>query len=338
MPQAVRAGGDTRLAVLTAEIRLFLDKARRALPHYREVGARLRVVKDLLPHGEFLPWLKRTLGVTPSMAARYMKVARYWTSIIEPAWRDNPDLGINEAALLPSRLADEVRRAEACRRVDSAGRGVRPAQLGVHAGDFRVAGASLPDNSVSLVFSDPPWFRSGIDIYADVAAFAARVLAPGGLALLYAGKLALPEVLAAVTRHLTYLSMLALYHGLHGSVTMRRVNLISTWCPLLLLCKGPAPGRPHWEARPDCLVPRPGKDKIYHNYQLNLNEVVDIIEHFSRPGSLVCDPCAGSATVGVACKKLGRRFVGYEIDPCMARRAAGRIRLAEAGAGAEAGC
>jgi hypothetical protein len=40
-----------------------------------------------------------------------------------------------------------------------------------------------------------------------------------------------------------------------------------------------------------------------------------IIRDYTRPGDLVCDPCAGMATTALACSSLGRRFVGAEIDP-----------------------
>lgn len=40
-----------------------------------------------------------------------------------------------------------------------------------------------------------------------------------------------------------------------------------------------------------------------------------IIRDYTKPGDLVCDPCAGMATTAIACSSLGRRFVGSEIDP-----------------------
>lgn len=43
----------------------------------------------------------------------------------------------------------------------------------------------------------------------------------------------------------------------------------------------------------------------------------DAVDVWSNPGDLVCDPFAGSATVGRACEDLGRRFVGAErVGPC----------------------
>jgi site-specific DNA-methyltransferase (adenine-specific) len=40
-----------------------------------------------------------------------------------------------------------------------------------------------------------------------------------------------------------------------------------------------------------------------------------LVRDFTDPGELVCDPFAGSGTTGVACLRLGRRFVGWERDP-----------------------
>jgi DNA modification methylase len=40
----------------------------------------------------------------------------------------------------------------------------------------------------------------------------------------------------------------------------------------------------------------------------------DLVELFSDPGELVLDAFAGSGSTGVACRQLGRRFVGWEIN------------------------
>lgn len=40
-----------------------------------------------------------------------------------------------------------------------------------------------------------------------------------------------------------------------------------------------------------------------------------LLRDFTQPGELICDPFAGSGTTGVACIRLGRRFLGFERDP-----------------------
>lgn len=40
-----------------------------------------------------------------------------------------------------------------------------------------------------------------------------------------------------------------------------------------------------------------------------------IVRDYSRPGDLVCDPCAGAGTTLLAALRTGRRALGSEIDP-----------------------
>jgi len=39
------------------------------------------------------------------------------------------------------------------------------------------------------------------------------------------------------------------------------------------------------------------------------------IKASTKPGDIVLDPFCGTGTTGVACKRLGRKFVGIEINP-----------------------
>jgi len=39
-----------------------------------------------------------------------------------------------------------------------------------------------------------------------------------------------------------------------------------------------------------------------------------LIRDFTDPGEVVLDPFSGSGTTGVACKRLGRAFIGWERD------------------------
>ena len=52
-----------------------------------------------------------------------------------------------------------------------------------------------------------------------------------------------------------------------------------------------------------------------HETQKPLPLMLELVELFTDPGEVILDPFMGSATTGVACLRLGRRFIGIEKDP-----------------------
>ena len=51
-----------------------------------------------------------------------------------------------------------------------------------------------------------------------------------------------------------------------------------------------------------------------YNYAIALSVVKRCIENFTNPGDTVYDPFMGSGTTAVACKVLGRKYLGSEIN------------------------
>ena len=51
-----------------------------------------------------------------------------------------------------------------------------------------------------------------------------------------------------------------------------------------------------------------------------------VISQSSQAGDLVADPFMGSGSVGVAAMKLGRRFIGTDLNPEAVRLSAQRLR------------
>lgn len=50
-----------------------------------------------------------------------------------------------------------------------------------------------------------------------------------------------------------------------------------------------------------------------------------LVQHYSRPGDLICDPCAGGGTTLLAAAIEGRRAIGAEMDPVTYAKAQKRI-------------
>lgn len=52
-----------------------------------------------------------------------------------------------------------------------------------------------------------------------------------------------------------------------------------------------------------------------HPTQKPVRLLSEIIRDFTQPDDLILDPFMGSGTTGVACAKMGRKFIGIELDP-----------------------
>ena len=57
------------------------------------------------------------------------------------------------------------------------------------------------------------------------------------------------------------------------------------------------------------------KDKRYHPTQKPSELIQMLIEQYSNEGDLVLDPFLGSGTTAVACVNTNRHYIGFELDP-----------------------
>lgn len=78
-----------------------------------------------------------------------------------------------------------------------------------------------------------------------------------------------------------------------------------------------------WGTLPGAYISPPGEKFVMGGKPLRA--IGAVVRDYSRPGDLICDPCAGGATTLIAAAIEGRRAVGAEMDPVTHAKAMKRI-------------
>jgi len=186
--------------------------------------------------------------------------------------------------------------------------------LDIRRGDFREVLADIPDRSVDIILTDPPYPQEYLPLWDNLGAFAARILKPTGVLLAYSGQLHLPQVIAMLTKHLRWWWMCAIQHtGASGYIVAGGRRIMNQWKPLLILTPYNAPPL---STQFHDFIEGGGRQKELHNWEQSTDEAVRILQMFGQPNALVVDPFAGSGSFGRAALQTGMRFIGAEIlDP-----------------------
>lgn len=187
-------------------------------------------------------------------------------------------------------------------------------------GDFRLHADKVADGSVSLIFTDPPYDRKSLSLFDGLGRFAAEKLADGGSLLCYVGHIQLREALNALSEHLRYWWPICCLHSGRKAV-MREYGINACWKPILWFVKGT---RDEKQVMVDDVVSG-AREKDQHDWQQAQGEAEYWIEKLSPKNGLVCDPFLGGGTTAAAATRLGREWIGFEIDPKAAESANARV-------------
>ena len=181
--------------------------------------------------------------------------------------------------------------------------------------------AGIVPSSVHALITDILYDGKFVEQVSGLAAFAARILVPGGLFVTLSGTLYLDQVMECLGKNLKWGWMgTSVWDGKGTLVHQRQV--MSQWKPVLVYSKGPWQKRGMW---PDVFRVN-SQEKDWHPMQQPLEEAEMFVKYFSQLGDLVVDCCAGSFTTALACRNLGRRFIGC--DPDKVNVSKGQARLA----------
>jgi len=172
-----------------------------------------------------------------------------------------------------------------------------------------LSSAQIADESVDMIFTDPPYNEDSISLYGDLAKLGQRVLKPGGSLICYAGHYALPEIFPVMTPHLRFWWTLACEHS-GGSARLPGKWVFVGWKPMLWFVKD---NRRDKEYVAD-IFKSTQPDKELHEWQQDTSEATYYIERLTNPGDTVLDPFCGSGTTLVSAIAQDCKVIGIDQD------------------------
>lgn len=170
----------------------------------------------------------------------------------------------------------------------------------------------IPSDYVDLIITDPPYAKKFSYLWDALGEFSSRVLKPGGSLITLVGHYQLPLAISSLSKHLKYRWILNLDQK-QSSHPRMAMGIEVTWKPILWYVKGAYPQGRGFVA--DGLV-SPEKDKSLHKWQQNeaYYEFFLSKPQFVPSGGIVCDPMAGSFTIGRVAERLGIFWMACDIE------------------------
>jgi DNA modification methylase len=177
-------------------------------------------------------------------------------------------------------------------------------------GDCRELSKEIPDGSIDLIFTDPPYPKEFLYLYDWLANEAPRVLKPDGFMAVYVGIYHLADVIKLIGDKMEFFMELVLFGSGYGAMIWNR-RTIGRHKSILLY-------RPNGGVSiPRCnivsLFNGSGADKRFHVWGQDETSARYYIDCLSKVGDLVLDPFCGGGTTPSICRILKRHYISFEI-------------------------
>ena len=195
-------------------------------------------------------------------------------------------------------------------------------------GDAKDLAKAIPDESVDLIFTDPPYPHEYLYLYEWLAQQCYRLLKPDGFVLTYVApyhKDTIMSLFRESGQFAYYWDYIEYFSG--NSTIIWPRNTISRYKSILAY----RPMGSQAKCRHNVLGVLPGNkvkygDKRFHRWGQFVRTARYYIDFFSKPGEVVLDPFVGAGTTPIACGRVSRHYLAFEIEPDMAERARERVR------------
>ena len=187
-------------------------------------------------------------------------------------------------------------------------------------GDCRLVLPLIPDKSIDLVLTDPPYLEEFLWSYKTLALEGSRLLKDGKFLYAYAGAQFLPLMVNSLCEKLDWFWLFNIKHN-GGAPRMWNKHLMVTSKPVLVVTRG-KPDEIKW-----CAVDfdSESKAKALHKWGQSEGFPAHTITMRTELEEIILDPFLGSGTTAYCAKKLNRKCIGIEIEEKYCEIAAKRL-------------
>ncbi|MCK5307166.1 MAG: hypothetical protein KAJ73_01010 [Zetaproteobacteria bacterium] len=189
-------------------------------------------------------------------------------------------------------------------------------------GDARELAKAIPDESVDLIFTDPPYPDEFMWCWEWLSTVGQRVLKPGGLLMTYTGKHNFPTVISHLRKKLEWFWLFSAIM-LNSDTRHHSRKVFSNHRPIPAFYKpnGSEPACLEWVGDGKKSI----RDKRFHEWGQGANVFAWYISKLTTMDAVILDPFTGGGTVPAVCKMLGRNYIAFEIEPATAEAARERV-------------
>jgi len=182
-------------------------------------------------------------------------------------------------------------------------------------GDFREIIKEIPDNVIDMVITDPPYPKKYSYLWEPLFQESARILKPRGNFISLCGHYQLPDVLDIGRQHLRFWWILWMKQTKLNRLIGTGVTVLGK--PGVWFLKERRRDFKEYKFPFDTITSDLSEDKYakeYHKWGQSVNWFAHYIGELTKPNEIVIDPMCGSGSSLIACKLLGRNFIGIEIN------------------------
>jgi len=188
-------------------------------------------------------------------------------------------------------------------------------------GDCRELATRIPDESIDLIFTDPPYPKEYLYLFEWLGQTAKRILKPSGLLITLTGHHYFDKVFAHLNKFLIFYWIGGMKHSTGSVSRLHPKQMLCSWKPALWFAKNRYREHPYVF---DIFQGR-GRDKQFHKWGQDASWFCYYLDKLTTKADVIFDPFTGGGTVPAVCKQLERNHIAFEIDPDTAEMARERV-------------